>query len=58
MKDQNTLEIDVFQLFRTYGKESCHSTLVAIITSSSCFAFHSTFVIKPEPTFRTTSGFM
>ena len=47
MKDQNTLEIDVFQLFRTLWKRKLAILLVAIITSSVAFAY-STFVIKPE----------
>ena len=47
MKDQNTLEIDVFQLFRTLWKRKLVILLVAIITSSVAFAY-STFVIKPE----------
>jgi polysaccharide export protein, MPA1 family len=47
MKDQKTLEIDVFQLFRTLWKRKLVILLVAIITSSVAFAY-STFVIKPE----------
>ena len=47
MKDQNTLEIDVFQLFRTLWKRKLVILLVAIITSSVAFAY-SAFVIKPE----------
>lgn len=47
MKDQNTFEIDVFQLFRTLWKRKLVILLVAIITSSVAFAY-STFVIKPE----------
>ena len=47
MKDQNTLEIDVFQLFRTLWKRKLVILLVTIITSSVAFAY-STFVIKPE----------
>lgn len=47
MKDQNTLEIDVFQLFRTLWKRKLVILLVAIITSSVAFAY-SIFVIKPE----------
>ena len=47
MKDQNTLEIDVFQLFRALWKRKLVILLVAIITSSVAFAY-STFVIKPE----------
>lgn len=47
MKDKNTLEIDVFQLFRTLWKRKLVILLVAIITSSVAFAY-STFVIKPE----------
>ena len=47
MKDQNTLEIDVFQLFRALWKRKLVILLVTIITSSVAFAY-STFVIKPE----------
>ena len=47
MKDKNTLEIDVLQLFRTLWKRKLVILLVAIITSSVAFAY-STFVIKPE----------
>ena len=47
MKDKNTLEIDVFQLFRTLWKRKLVILLVAIITSSVAFAY-STFVNKPE----------
>lgn len=47
MKEQNTLEIDVLQLFRVLWKRKLVILLVAIITSSVAFAF-STFVIKPE----------
>lgn len=47
MKDKNTLEIDVFQLFRALWKRKLVILLVAIITSSVAFAY-STFVIKPE----------
>lgn len=47
MKEQNTLEIDVFQLFRALWKRKLVILLVAIITSSVAFAY-STFIIKPE----------
>ena len=47
MKDKNTLEIDVLQLFRALWKRKLVILLVAIITSSVAFAY-STFVIKPE----------
>lgn len=47
MKEQNTLEIDVLQLFRALWKRKLVILLVAIITSSVTFAY-STFVIKPE----------
>lgn len=47
MKEQNTLEIDVLQLFRALWKRKLVILLVAIITSSVAFAY-STFVIKPE----------
>ena len=45
--DQNTLEIDVFQLFRALWKRKLVILLVAIITSSVAFAY-STFIIKHE----------
>ncbi|HGQ0795063.1 TPA: capsular polysaccharide biosynthesis protein [Streptococcus pneumoniae] len=47
MEEQNTLEIDVLQLFRFLWKRKLVILLVAIITSSVAFAY-STFVIKPE----------
>ena len=47
MKEKNTLEIDVFQLFRALWKRKLVILLVAIITSSVAFAY-STFIIKPE----------
>ncbi|WP_245150534.1 Wzz/FepE/Etk N-terminal domain-containing protein, partial [Streptococcus pneumoniae] len=47
MKEQNTLEIDVLQLFRALWKRKLVILLVAIITSSVAFVY-STFVIKPE----------
>ena len=47
MKDKNTLEIDVLQLFRALWKRKLVILLVAIITSSVAFAY-STFIIKPE----------
>ncbi|HHA7821777.1 TPA: capsular polysaccharide biosynthesis protein [Streptococcus pneumoniae] len=47
MKEQNTLEIDVLQLFRALWKRKLVILLVAIITSSVAFTY-STFVIKPE----------
>lgn len=53
MEEQNTLEIDVLQLFRSLWKRKLVILLVAIITSSVAFAY-STFVIKPE--FTSTTG--
>ena len=47
MNNQNTLEIDVLQLFRALWKRKLVILLVAIITSSVAFAY-STFIIKPE----------
>ncbi|HGK3400320.1 TPA: capsular polysaccharide biosynthesis protein [Streptococcus pneumoniae] len=47
MEEQNTLEIDVLQLFRSLWKRKLVILLVAIITFSVAFAY-STFVIKPE----------
>lgn len=47
MEEQNTLEIDVLQLFRSLWKRKLVILLVAIITSSVAFAY-SAFVIKPE----------
>ncbi|HEV0635497.1 TPA: capsular biosynthesis protein CpsC [Streptococcus pneumoniae] len=54
MEEQNTLEIDVLQLFRSLWKRKLVILLVAIITSSVAFAY-STFVIKPEFTSTTRS---
>ena len=49
MKEQNTMEIDVFQLLKTLWKRKLVIALVAIVTGVAAFAY-STFIIKPEYT--------
>ncbi|HEW5040833.1 TPA: capsular biosynthesis protein CpsC [Streptococcus pneumoniae] len=49
MKEQNTIEIDVFQLFKTLWQRKLMILLVALVTSAGAFAY-STFIIKPEYT--------
>lgn len=49
MKEQNTIEIDVFQLFKTLWQRKLMILLVALVTSSGAFAY-STFIVKPEYT--------
>ncbi|MGX7074343.1 capsular polysaccharide biosynthesis protein [Falseniella ignava] len=49
MKEQNTMEIDVFQLLKTLWKRKLVIALVAIVTGVVAFAY-STFIIKPEYT--------
>ncbi|VNR75069.1 capsular polysaccharide biosynthesis protein Cap5A [Streptococcus pneumoniae] len=49
MKEQNTLEIDVFQLFKTLWQRKLMILLVALVTSAGAFAY-STFIVKPEYT--------
>lgn len=49
MKEQNTMEIDVFQLLNTLWKRKLIIALVAIVTGAITFAY-SSFIIKPEYT--------
>ncbi|VOF57528.1 capsular polysaccharide biosynthesis protein Cap5A [Streptococcus pneumoniae] len=49
MKEQNTIEIDVFQLFKTLWQRKLMILLVALVTSAGDFAY-STFIVKPEYT--------
>jgi len=47
MKDQNTLEIDVFHLFKILWKRKILVALVAIVAGALAFAY-SAFIVKPE----------
>lgn len=49
MKEQNTIEIDVFQLFKTLWQRKLMILLVALVTSAGAFAY-STFIVEPEYT--------
>ncbi|HEW1582686.1 TPA: capsular biosynthesis protein CpsC [Streptococcus pneumoniae] len=49
MKEQNTIEIEVFQLFKTLWQRKLMILLVALVTSAGAFAY-STFIVKPEYT--------
>ncbi|CEX29941.1 capsular polysaccharide biosynthesis protein CpsC [Streptococcus pneumoniae] len=49
MKEQNMIEIDVFQLFKTLWKRKLMILLVALVTGAGAFAY-STFIVKPEYT--------
>ncbi|SND21143.1 capsular polysaccharide biosynthesis protein Cap5A [Streptococcus pneumoniae] len=49
MKEQNTIEIDVFQLLKTLWQRKLMILLVALVTSAGAFAY-STFIVKPEYT--------
>ncbi|HEU7101740.1 TPA: capsular biosynthesis protein CpsC [Streptococcus pneumoniae] len=49
MKEQNTIEIDVFQLFKTLWKRKLMILIVAFVTGAGAFAY-STFIVKPEYT--------
>ena len=49
MKEQNTIEIDVFQLLKTLWKRKLIILLVALVTGAGAFAY-STFIVKPEYT--------
>jgi len=49
MKEQNTIEIDVFQLLKTLWKRKLMILLVALVTGAGAFAY-STFIVKPEYT--------
>ncbi len=39
MKEQNTMEIDVFQLFKTLWKRKLMILLVALVTGAGAFAY-------------------
>ena len=47
MKEQNTMEIDVFHLFKILWKRKILVALVAIVAGALAFAY-SAFVVKPE----------
>lgn len=47
MKEQNTMEIDVFHLFKILWKRKILIALVAIVVGALAFAY-SAFVVKPE----------
>ena len=47
MKEQNTMEIDVFHLFKILWKRKILSALVAIVAGALAFAY-SAFIVKPE----------
>lgn len=49
MKEQNTMDIDVFQLLNTLWKRKLIIALVAIVTGAIAFSY-SSFIIKPEYT--------
>lgn len=49
MKEQNTIEIDVFQLFKTLWKRKLMILIVALVTGAGAFAY-SAFIFKPEYT--------
>lgn len=49
MKEQNTMEINVFQLLNTLWKRKLIIALVAIVTGTVAFAY-SKFIIRPEYT--------
>lgn len=49
MKEHNTLEIDILQLFRALWKRKLVILLVALVTGAGAFAY-STFIVKPEYT--------
>lgn len=49
MKEQNTIEIDVFQLLKTLWKNKLIILLVALVTGAGAFAY-SIFIVKPEYT--------
>lgn len=49
MKEQNTIEIDVFQSLKTLWKYKLIILLVALVTGAGAFAY-STFIVKPEYT--------
>ena len=47
MKEQNTMEIDVFHLFKFLWKRKILIALVAIVVGALAFAY-SAFIVKPE----------
>lgn len=47
MKEQNTMEIDVFRLFKILWKRKILIALVAIVAGALAFAY-SAFIVKPE----------
>lgn len=47
MKEQNTMEIDVFHLFKILWKRKILIALVAIVAGALSFAY-SAFIVKPE----------
>lgn len=47
MKEQNTMEIDVFHLFKIPWKRKILIALVAIVAGALAFAY-SAFIVKPE----------
>ena len=47
MKEQNTMEIDVFHLFKILWKRKILIALVAIVDGALAFAY-SAFIVKPE----------
>ena len=47
MKEQNTMEIDVFHLFKILWKRKILVALVAIVAGALAFAY-SAFIVKPE----------
>ena len=49
MKEQNMMEIDVFQLLKILWKRKVLIALVAIVTGGVAFAY-SSFIVKPEYT--------
>lgn len=49
MKEQNTTEIDVFQLVKTLWKRKLMILLVALVTGAGAFVY-STFIVMPEYT--------
>lgn len=49
MKEQNTIEIDVFQLVKSFWKRKLMILIVALVTGAGAFAY-STFIVKPEYT--------
>ncbi|HHK8701779.1 TPA: capsular polysaccharide biosynthesis protein CpsC [Streptococcus pneumoniae] len=49
MKEQNTIEIDVFQLVKNLWERKLMILIVALVTGAGAFAY-STFIVKPEYT--------